>query len=74
MKFFQNIFCVAMLVFSTQACQPGGDCDPICGAEIKDPTNQRTFKNRRAMKKWNDSRQNEDESMTSILKQKIIFY
>lgn len=74
MKFLQVICCVGVLVSLTQACRDDGrSCAPVCGAEIKDPTYQRTFKNIRVLESWNEGAASDEERMTSIIFKKKFY-
>lgn len=67
MHFILSILSITLVFYSTQACK-GRDCDPLCAAEIKDPTNQRTFRKKSALEKFNKNFKKEDESMSVHLK------
>lgn len=67
MHFLLSILSITLVFYSTQACK-GGDCDPLCAAEIKDPTNQRTFRKKSALAKYNENFKKPNESMNVRLK------
>lgn len=62
MNFLRSI-CFFTVMYLTYACD---DCEPICASQKSDPSYQRTFKNKRDLKRYNRECENKNQSMTNI--------
>lgn len=73
MKFVLTLSSIAMVFYVAHACVDNR-CKHICAAEIKDPTNQLTFKKKSELDKFNENFEKPDESMNfNFTKKKFIF-
>lgn len=62
MHIILSILAIFLALYSVDACE---NCHRICAAERKDPTNQRTFKKKSALVKYNKNFDKHDESMNA---------